>query len=334
MSSIEDMLEKTKEKVEEPKVLDAHEKIGNMVDSIASEKKEEKKSLPLIPAVDKSESKPKKEITKESEDYISPLPPTPRELKKRQRKEKRRKKEPFDTFKFVFALFTISVFALLYLYNYMPEDPVLFSAIMLLGSFLFLPIGMILGQALLDPYMRCRLLRRITKKNLGIINFVGKSKRMVSKLKNFDDDLIWIGKKCWAITKEGIYEVDKYGTRHGNIMTIDPDSVVTMTETVPVIFMDLGNMHPLSLHEIKGGGITPEELGANLTGWIDNQQAKLMFLKRTMETYYMILIVVAIAAAYFGYQNSQEIAEMRTLIQDLAGKIDRLIGPGLIRIFF
>jgi hypothetical protein len=127
--------------------------------------------------------------------------------------------------------------------------------------------------------------------------------------------------------------MDKYGEKISEGENIEPDEFVTITETVPVIFMDVDNMMPLSLHETQVEDIAPDELGPALKGWVDNQQAKLMFLKRTMETYYLILILTAMASAFFGYQNNQEITEMKEILLTLQNRISSLTPSSIIQIF-
>jgi hypothetical protein len=244
------------------------------------------------------------------------------------RKTKGGKTERFDPGKFVVAMFAIATFFLLMLWSYYPEEDVLFNLILLIGMSCFLPIGMIVGWMFLDPYMRCKVLRKVTRKNLGIVNFVGKGKKITSKIRNFDEDTIWIKNKCWVISLEGIYEVDKEGSAvDDETNQLDPDGLITYMETVPVMFIDINTMFPLSLHENTADWIKPEELGSTLKGWVDNQQAKLMFLKRSMDTYFLIVIICAIASAYLGYQNMNTIDELIQEIETLKSMIRKLTLP-------
>lgn len=240
------------------------------------------------------------------------------------RKERKRilmgeKSGLIDRQKMVIAFFAISVFGIFALYNYFPGNEAILIIIILLGTSLFLPIGMILGWAMLDPFMRCKIMRKISagRRNYGIVNFVAKGKKIISKIKNFDEDLIWIKNKCWVLSKSGIYQIDKTGERINENIELDPDAVLTVTETVPTIFIDLTSLEPLSFREYGREPIAPEEMGSFLKGWIDNQMAKIMFLKRTIDFYFIIVIISCLAAAYFGYQNSQQIEELSTEFESL-----------------
>lgn len=246
-------------------------------------------------------------------------------------------KKPFSVNKAVTMITAIAVFFFVFMYSYVPEgspeQQTTFGIMILMGMMLFLPAGMLLGWGILDPFMRCRLMRRTTRKNWGVVCFVSKGKRIISHVKDFDDTLIWVRNKCWVMKKNRIYEMDKYGEKISEGENIEPDEFVTITETVPVIFMDVDNMMPLSLHETQVEDIAPDELGPALKGWVDNQQAKLMFLKRTMETYYLILILTAMASAFFGYQNNQEITEMKEILVTLQNRISSLTPSSIIQIF-
>jgi len=253
------------------------------------------------------------------------------------RKERKRirsgeKSSVFDIQRFLVGIFAVSIFFLVMLWTYSPADETLMTIILLIGIFVFMPIGAVVGWMVLDPFMRCKILRKMTRqrRNYGIVNFVGKGKKIVSRIKNFDEDLIWIKNKCWALTKEGIYELDKQGDRVvDKTFALDPDSFVTITESVPVMFIDINSMQPLTFKETGREGIAPEELGSTLKGWVDNQMAKVMFLKRTMDAYFLIVILSAMVGAYFGYQNNLEIMELK----DEFLALKKLITNNLIMIF-
>lgn len=245
------------------------------------------------------------------------------------RKEKKRilmgeRTGMFSKQNLLLGVFAVSLLFLVMVYSYSPENDILMSIVFLVGIFLFLPIGMIVGWMTLDSFMRCKMIRKVTRKNYGIVNFVGKGKKIISKIKNFDADLVWIKNKCWALTKGGIYEIDKYGERINEGDVIDPDGVLTITETVPVLFIDMDSVEPLTFQKEGREGIMPEELGATLKGWVDNQMAKVMFLKRTMDAYFMLVIIACFVAAYFAYTNNQMLTELDSTIQGLQSDIDSL----------
>lgn len=265
-------------------------------------------------------------FSKEEQHHVMSKFASEHKLDQKDRRRLKYKESQPDYQKLIVTIFTISIFFIFLLFQYNPGSDVLMTIIMLIGVVLFLPIGMIIGYMVMDPFMRCKLMRKMTKKNWGVINFVAKGKKIISRIKNLDNDLIWIKNKCWAVTKEGIYELDKSGDRliDDKNRVIDADSVVTITETVPVMFVDMNSMQPLTFQYEGREGISPAELGSSLKGWVDNQLAKVMFLKKTMDTYFIIVILCSLVSAYYGYANSGTIEEMGLEIQSLKQMIANL----------
>lgn len=290
-------------------------------------KEKPKEELPIYkPVTDEMVDKAinhKQEVV--DKDVVHMQPPTI-PIKKRFARQKKPRKR-MDMQKPLVAIFAISIFFLLLLYNYFPDNEVLFIIILLVGVSCFFPIGAIIGWMFLDKYMLCKLLRKTTHRNMGIVNFVGKGKKIISRIKNFDNDLIWIKNKCWVISTKGIYEIDKNGEMTSDVHPIDPDSIIAMTETVPIMFIDINTMQPLSLHETTKEWIKPEELGSTLKGWVDNQQAKLMFMRRTVDTYFIIVIISCLVSAYFGYQNMNEIESLQAQVEALGQRISSMMLP-------
>ena len=250
-------------------------------------------------------------------------------LKKRvSRRERNRilggEKSPVvESQKLVIGLAFVSMIFLFAFWQYNPTNDAITAIVFMIGACMFLPLGAILGWMFMDPFMRCKIMRKMTKgrKNYGIVNFVGKSNKIITRIKNFDEDLIWIKNKCWALTKEGIYEIDKNGEQATDKQALDPDSFVTVTESVPTMFIDINSIQPLTLHETGREKIAPEELGSVLKGWVDNQMAKVMFLKRSLDLYFVIVILCSIAGAYFGYINNQKIADLEQAVNELSRRL-------------
>lgn len=233
---------------------------------------------------------------------------------------------------FVFVFAIIGLFFIMSL-QYTVHDDWVIIVVLLLGSMMFLPVGMLVGWAFLDPYVRCKVLRKASKKNFGVINFVGKGQKIVSKVKNFDTALIWKKNETWVITKEHVYQLSKDGDTIVEKSKIDPESIVTLIDTVPVLFVDLDSMQPLSLARDRREGINPLELGSTLKAWVDNQLAKAMFLKKTMDIYLLIILLVSIASAFLGYMNMNNAITMSDQLKTMQGQLTevlRLLNPAPI----
>lgn len=267
----------------------------------------------------RTEPDPEKDISDDDRKRITENFITEKKLNKKEARRMRRgEKSPvMDLQRFFISFIALALFALVMMWSYAPKNDVIMIIVTIIGSALFMPIGMVLGWMFLDPYMRCKIARKITRKNFGIVNFVGKPNRATSRLKNFDDDLIWIKTKCWAISNQGIYEVDKNGERSTEGHALDPDSFILVTETVPIMFVDINSMTPLRLEGDQREKVSPEEIASILKGWIDAQMAKLMFMKKTMNILLVIAICAAAAAAYFGYMNNAANTDLTTMVKNL-----------------
>jgi hypothetical protein len=224
----------------------------------------------------------------------------------------------------VFIIAIVGMFFLMSLQYTVTDDWVIIIVI-LLGSMMFLPVGMLIGWAMLDPYVRCKILRKASRKNYGIINFVGKGQKIISKIKNFDQALIWKKNETWVITKEHVYQLSKDGDTIVEKAKIDPESIVTLIDTVPVLFVDLDSMQPLSLARDRREGINPLELGSTLKAWVDNQLAKAMFLKKTMDMYLVVIIIVSVIGVGLSYYNMNRISEMSENMNSIKGQLTEII---------
>jgi len=221
---------------------------------------------------------------------------------------------------YVFIFGIIGIFILMSL-QYTVHEQWVVIVTLLLGSMMFLPVGMIVGWAFLDPYVRCKILRKASRKNYGVINFVGKGQKIVSKIKNFDQALVWKKNETWVITKEHVYQLSKDGDSIVEKAKIDPESIVTLIDTVPCLFVDLDSMQPLSLARDRREGINPLELGSSLKAWVDNQLAKAMFLKKTMDLYLIIILIVSIASVFIGYLNMTHMEDMSTQLKSIQSQL-------------
>lgn len=278
----------------------------------------------------------KKEEKTKALDYDKPIFDTEESKKKirikfakgKDRKERKRimKGESYgliDRQKMVLGFFAVSVFGIFMMFSYAPNNNAIMTIVLLVGMSLFLPVGMILGWMMLDPYMRCKIMRKLTrgKNNFGLINFVGKGSKIVTKIKNFDEDLVWIKNRCWVLAKGKIKEINKDGEVISDEKVIDPGMLLTLSETVPVMFIDLTSMEPLSFSNESREKVSPEEIGSFMKGWVDNQMAKIMFLKKTLDIYFIIVICSCIAAAFLSYQNMTEIEALKEEIMALKDMI-------------
>lgn len=193
----------------------------------------------------------------------------------------------------------------------------------LFGMMCFFPLGLILGWLFLDPYMRCKIMRRMRHKNYGMVNFVHKGGRRIDvRIKNFDDDVIVQDTKLWLINKEGVHYIDVNGDKvlHAEI---NSENIATLPSNVPSLFLDSETMIPLTFYETKSK-TNPQVAGATLLGYVNNQIAKNLFFKKQMTMFYMILIGITAMTLVLVIGMYMEMEEMKELVPALKSQISQL----------
>jgi hypothetical protein len=227
------------------------------------------------------------------------------------------------------GLAVIGLVFLMLIRNFLPNDA-MYTIIILVGSFMFIPVGMIMGWVMFDPVMRCKILRKMSKRNYGLVNFVGKGRKMVSKIKNFDYGLIWKEKECWVLTKDKIYQLTKDGNAANDGKEIDPDSVITLVDTVPVIFVDMDSMEPLSIIQKDRVAVFPGEIGPCLKAWMDNQKAKMLATKNAMNLFMIIAIVACIGAIVISFMTMGKVDELTKSLTTVQDQLNQIIQSSTI----
>jgi hypothetical protein len=84
-------------------------------------------------------------------------------------------------------------------------------------------------------------------------------------------------------------------------------------------------MQPLGLARDRREGINPLELGPALKSWIDNEKAKALGLRKTMDMFFIILIILAFVSVGIAYISMNNVNDMMAQLTALQGKIDMLI---------
>lgn len=176
------------------------------------------------------------------------------------------------------------------------------SAIIVMGAFGFLPIGIVVGGALVDKHLRCKVLKGMTKKNLGIVYFLSGSE-YVSMIKNFDNDTIETKTKLFYLRKGKIYnEKDEAQS------IIEPDKI-KFQSGVPTMFFDVNNALPMSFHKEKTE-IDPAVIAAITKAHIIIKEAESIGAsKKQMAISVLVLVGIVGAAVYFAWQNNQLLSE-------------------------
>lgn len=298
---------------------DAKEKMKHDADALMG-KKEEKKPIDENLQI---EPEDRKKIIEKNIDGF-----------KQRRKGLRRKEKKmvrnmeYDSIKshqgIVIGLAVVGLVFIMLVRNFLPNE-MMYVIIIMIGSTMFIPVGMILGWVLFDPVMRCKILRKTSRRNYGLVNFVGKGRKMVSKIKNFDEGLIWKDKECWVLTKDKIYQLTKDGNAANEGKCLDPDSVVTLVDTVPVIFVDMDSMEPLSIMQKDRVPVYPGEIGPSMKAWMDNQRAKMLATKNAMNIFLIIAIVACIGAIVISFLTMNKVDELSKSLTIVQQQLNQLI---------
>lgn len=222
------------------------------------------------------------------------------------------------------GLAVFGIILIVLLRNFLPETA-LFTLLVIIGATSFLPAGMIAGWVLFDPVMRCKILRKTSRRNYGVINFVGHGKKIFTKIKNFDEALIWKENECWVIAKSRVYQMSKDGNAINKGKEIDPDSVMTYVDTVPVLFIDLKSMEPIGLGNGDRTDVHPQEIGSALKAWNDNQRAKMMAVKKMTDTMMMIIVVACVGAVILSFITMSKVDEMTEIVSSMKTQLNNII---------
>jgi len=158
-----------------------------------------------------------KEIQEESDEKIN-IPPDEKiqpEEKNRFRRTPKKdklkiKQKTTDWTRAIMYLSIMGMIGIIFIYQIVEKfDPIWSMIMVFLGMGCFFPFGMMLGKLFLDPYVRCKVLRKMRGKNYGLVKFLhAGSQRTTVRIKNLDDDIIVQGTKIWLLDKGGIYYLD------------------------------------------------------------------------------------------------------------------------------
>jgi hypothetical protein len=318
-------LDEISKKVEETSSVDPN--ISNKVDTLLVEKKVvEQKPEPK--PVEKKDliSAPKLDETMKQKILDKKIKKEKKKGAKRREKNLIKDKEFDKTSNSQLTLIYLVIIALMFLFlvpTILPNEA-MYLIIILTGSFMFIPVGMLIGWVSFDIVMRCKIMRKLTRRNWGIINFVGKGNRVISKIKNFDEGLIWSQDSCWVLNRDKVCHYSK----DGNLIIdekreIDPDSVITVVETVPVVFVDMESFEPLSIGITGREKVLPSEIGNSIKAWMDNQRMKMMGMKKVDDYLMYVVIICAVACIVVSVITLQQ-------VEALTEKINALTSGGVL----
>ena len=208
--------------------------------------------------------------------------------------KKAKKGKGFDANRAIMFTSVLGMLAIIMFYQMVDKVSSGLGIILLfLGMAAFFPLGTIVGKFLLDPYIRCKILRKMRGKNYALVHFVYKGgQRIDIKIKNLDDDVVVTkdDTKIWVLEEGSIYYITRDDTKilHSQI---EGHNVVTSPQDVPMVFLDPETMLPLRFYKPQTA-TNPQHVGATILGYINNQIAKNMFFQKQKQTIFNLIILV------------------------------------------
>jgi hypothetical protein len=249
--------------------------------------------IPEEKPVEKPVEKPK---PKQPEEMPVETVEKAKKIVKKKKLKLKKKERRGDQGRSLLYLTVLGIIAIILFTEYVEQvNPVFSWIIILFGMMAFLPLGLLLGKLFLDPYVRCKIMRRMGNRNYGVVHFIQKGgKRIELRIKNLTDDVIVQGTKLWVLEDAGIY----YSDRNDDIIfhsKISPENFITSPNNVPMLFLDVETMLPLRFHKPDTKWLTnPQQVGATTLGYINNQIAKNLFFKKSMTMFYLIILVLQV----------------------------------------
>lgn len=216
--------------------------------------------------------------------------------------DKKIKRTPYvDLTNIVIGIIFACFFYLLIMYQFTKgvrdQEEIFFIISVLVGMFAWLPFGIPIGAVIMNPYLRCRVLRLLSpRKNYGIVHIVSKGKYIVTMIKDLNNSIIMKKDALWGISKGYIYNINNKNLGH-KILSEN----IHYISNVPTIYLDYESMKPLDFYK-EETKISPEQLGSSLVGWSMVQKKKSIRVQKQVNIWYIVLaslIGINMAMTYY-----------------------------------
>jgi len=199
----------------------------------------------------------------------------------------------------------------------------------LISGMMFIPIGVIVG-AMFASNFRIKIMRKLTKKNYGMVKFVHSNKLIKPVIANLDNDIIRFG--------EGLYILDKNTIKREGTTTPSSDivreNIIKFEEGIPTIYYDITDIMPIdfanSVKKVEGESDRfrlPSQVSATLNKEIAVEKAKIMKAFRTRQSLFMLIIVALIVVnLYFTYSIWSGNKTMTTTLNAINAAVNTIKG--------
>ena len=199
----------------------------------------------------------------------------------------------------------------------------------LVSGMMFVPIGMLVG-ALFASSFRVKILRRITRKNYGMVKFIHSNKLIKPVIANLDSDIIRFG--------DGVYILDKQTIKREGTDTPSSDmileNVIKFEEGIPTIYYDITDIMPVDFaNSVKRAESEsdrfrlPSQVSATLNKEIAVEKAKIMQAFKSRQSMYMLIIIALLVInVYFTYNMFSNNKDMVIKIDNVNTNMNALRG--------
>ena len=228
----------------------------------------------------------------------------------------------------VVILGSVMVGFLMFMYGYVDKADASIAA--LVGSVMFIPLGIMIG-AMFSGGMRVKILRRITRKNYGIIKFIHSNRLIKPVITDLDKDIVRFANGVYIIDK---HSIKREGEEEPSTHIIE-EHKIKFEEGVPTIYYDIGDIMPIDFesHHEK----TPEtdkfrlptQVSATLNKEIAVEKAKVMrAFKSRQDMMMLVILCLLVLSLYFSYTqstNSQKDTENINSMRDSVNSLKNAI---------
>lgn len=200
--------------------------------------------------------------------------------------------------------------------------PKISKIVILLGSTIFIPIGVIFG-IFLTPNGKIKLLRKMTKQNYGYVKFITSNKVIKTIVANLNDDIIKFGNGIYFINRKMIKK--HVENEVPSIIPID-ENAIKYEDGIPTIYFDVDDIIPLDFSNIEKDMDEkfrlPSQVSATLNKEIAVEKAKIMNAFKRQQNILMIVIVVALLILL--YLTYTDFTRLKTMSKTISGMNDAL----------
>lgn len=224
------------------------------------------------------------------------------------------------TLPFILILFFIALTVIISLSAFMDKryQPIFY----VLGSLVFIPIGIAIG-AIFSSNIRIKMLRALTKKNIGFVKFITSRKIIKPVIANLDRDIIRFGEGIYIVNKKFIKRESPDDTY--SYYPIDPERV-KYEEGIPVIYFDIDDIMPLDFNypnaEEQDKFRIPSQVSATLNKEIAVEKAKVMNAFASRQNIFMIIVIGALLISlYLVWSNYNTTKELKKIIEPMKSEV-------------